>query len=48
MVEMSMDWSGWFEGYVSGQSQADEIAWDLSERVGVSFDGSTTDKDVCA
>lgn len=43
---MVMDWSDWFKGYVSDQNQADEIAWDLSERVGVSFDGSTTDKDV--
>ena len=46
MVKVNMDWSGWFKGDVSGQSQADEIAWDLSERVGVDFDGSTTDKDV--
>lgn len=46
MVKVSMDWSGWFKGYVSDQNQADEIAWDLSERVGASFDGSTTDKDV--
>lgn len=46
MVKVSVDWSGWFKGYVSDQNQADEIAWDLSERVGASFDGSTTDKDV--
>ena len=46
MVKVNMDWSGWFKGYISDQNQADEIAWDLSERVGVSFDGSTTGKDV--
>ena len=46
MVKVSMDWSDWFKGYVSDQNQADEIAWDLSERVGASFDGSTTDKDM--
>lgn len=46
MVKVSVDWSGWFKGYVSDQNQADEIAWDLSECVGASFDGSTTDKDV--
>lgn len=46
MVKVNMDWSDWFKGYISDQNQADEIAWDLSERVGASFDGSTTDKDV--